>query len=175
MPGHQLPAQPRLPLLPPAGAEKPPEKLHLLKGITGYAEPGVLTALMGGSGAGKTTLMDVIAGRKTIGDVEGEIVVNGRPKEQRSWSRVVGYVEQADVHSPGATVEEALWFSARLRLPQSVSDEQVGALLQLRLGWGQRCMPCMGYAVQGQMLLERCCCTSLHALHIVWWQQSPVA
>lgn len=34
-----------------------PERLELLKGITGYAEPGQLTALMGGSGAGKTTLM----------------------------------------------------------------------------------------------------------------------
>lgn len=33
------------------------EELELLKGLTGYAEPGVLTALMGGSGAGKTTLM----------------------------------------------------------------------------------------------------------------------
>ncbi len=85
----------------------------------------MLTALMGGSGAGKTTLMDVIAGRKTVGDVQGSIMVNGHPKDQRSWSRVVGYEEQADVHSPGATAEEALWFSARLRLPQSVSDEQV--------------------------------------------------
>ena len=32
-------------------------ELELLKNLTGYAEPGVLTALMGGSGAGKTTLM----------------------------------------------------------------------------------------------------------------------
>ncbi len=43
--------------------DAPPEKLELLKGITGFAEPGSLTALMGGSGAGKTTLMDCIAGR----------------------------------------------------------------------------------------------------------------
>jgi hypothetical protein len=125
--------------------------------------------------------MDVVAGRKTVGEVQGEIFVNGHPKDQRSWSRTVGYVEQvggrswlllctsrcgrragqasqrrltwtlqckalagaersgcgsidsavpcaaqADIHSPGATVQEALWFSARLRLPQSVSDEQVG-------------------------------------------------
>ncbi|OQS02149.1 ATP-binding Cassette (ABC) Superfamily, partial [Thraustotheca clavata] len=39
--------------------------LQLLKGINGYALPGTITALMGSSGAGKTTLMDVIAGRKT--------------------------------------------------------------------------------------------------------------
>ena len=41
------------------------EELTLLKGIDGCFRPGVLTALMGASGAGKTTLMDVLAGRKT--------------------------------------------------------------------------------------------------------------
>lgn len=71
-----------------------PKELELLKGITGYAEPGVLMALMGGSGAGKTTLMDVIAGRKTVGRITGEIFVNGKPKDQNSWSRMMGYVEQ---------------------------------------------------------------------------------
>jgi ABC-type multidrug transport system ATPase subunit len=39
----------------------------------------------------------------------------------------VGYVEQMDIHSSSATVEEALWFSGRLRLPPSVSDAQVRA------------------------------------------------
>ncbi|KAG2487630.1 hypothetical protein HYH03_013769 [Edaphochlamys debaryana] len=98
-----------------------PPTLELLKGITGYSEPGSMTALMGGSGAGKTTLMDVIAGRKTVGEVKGAIWVNGHPKDQRSWARCAGYVEQMDLHSPATTVLEALLFSARLRLPASVS------------------------------------------------------
>ncbi|OQS05559.1 ATP-binding Cassette (ABC) Superfamily, partial [Thraustotheca clavata] len=51
--------------------------LQLLKGINGYALPGTITALMGSSGAGKTTLMDVIAGRKTGGKIEGQILLNG--------------------------------------------------------------------------------------------------
>ena len=48
----------------------------------------------------QTTLMDVIAGRKTQGEIRGEILVNGHPKDQKSWARVVGYVEQNDIHSP---------------------------------------------------------------------------
>ncbi|KAG2439064.1 hypothetical protein HYH02_006591 [Chlamydomonas schloesseri] len=106
---------------PAPGAEAPPARLELLKGITGFSLPGSMTALMGGSGAGKTTLMDVIAGRKTVGEITGNIWVNGHPKDQASWARSSGYVEQMDIHSPATTVLEALMFSARLRLPASVS------------------------------------------------------
>ncbi|GLI71055.1 hypothetical protein VaNZ11_015971 [Volvox africanus] len=106
------------------------ERLQLLSGITGYNEPGVLLALMGGSGAGKTTLMDVIAGRKTIGEIGGTITVNGHQADPRAWSRVMGYVEQFDIHSPGQTVQEALQFSARLRLPRSLSDLQVKSYVE---------------------------------------------
>mmetsp|Transcript_17709 Transcript_17709/g.49550 ORF Transcript_17709/g.49550 Transcript_17709/m.49550 type:complete len:1558 (-) Transcript_17709:317-4990(-) len=101
-------------------AKDTPKELELLKGITGYAQPGTLTALMGGSGAGKTTLMDVIAGRKTVGRITGDIVVNGHPKEQATWARVCGYCEQMDIHIPYCTVREALEFSANLRLDASV-------------------------------------------------------
>lgn len=108
-------------------------KLELLKGLSFFAQPGSLTALMGGSGAGKTTLMDVVLGRKTVGVVRGDILVNGYPKEQGSWSRVCGYVEQQDVHSGRTTVREALVFSARLRLEESVTMEKVSELVDQTL------------------------------------------
>jgi ABC-type multidrug transport system ATPase subunit len=72
---------------------------------------------MGSSGAGKTTLMDVIACRKTVGRVEGALSVNGAPLHAPSFARCAGYVEQSDVHAPLATVGEALRLAARLRLP----------------------------------------------------------
>ena len=48
-------------------------KLQILSNVSGAFRPGVLTALGGVSGAGKTTLMDVLAGRKTGGYIEGSI------------------------------------------------------------------------------------------------------
>lgn len=100
------------------------ERLQLLRGVTGAFRPGVLTALMGISGAGKTTLMDVLAGRKTGGYIEGDIRISGFPKIQETFARVSGYCEQTDVHSPQVTVCESLIYSAFLRLPQEVSKEE---------------------------------------------------
>ncbi|KAG2634550.1 hypothetical protein PVAP13_2NG180400 [Panicum virgatum] len=97
-------------------------RLQLLKGISGSFRPGVLTALMGVSGAGKTTLMDVLAGRKTSGYIEGNITISGYPKKQETFARVSGYCEQNDIHSPNVTVYESLAFSAWLRLPADVDS-----------------------------------------------------
>ncbi|GAB9477904.1 hypothetical protein Gpo141_00015092, partial [Globisporangium polare] len=93
----------------------------LLKGISGYALPGTITALMGSSGAGKTTLMDVIAGRKTGGKVQGQISLNGFEANDLAIRRSTGYCEQMDIHSNASTIREALTFSAFLRQDSSVS------------------------------------------------------
>ncbi|CAL9041826.1 ABC transporter G family member 42 [Musa acuminata AAA Group] len=98
------------------------DRLQLLRNVTGAFRPGVLTALMGVSGAGKTTLMDVLAGRKTGGYVEGDIRISGYPKNQETFARISGYCEQNDIHSPQVTVRESLIYSAFLRLPKEVSD-----------------------------------------------------
>lgn len=97
-------------------------RLQLLSDISGAFRPGVLTALVGVSGAGKTTLMDVLAGRKTSGTIEGDIKLSGYPKKHETFARVSGYCEQTDIHSPNVTVYESLVYSAWLRLSSEVDD-----------------------------------------------------
>lgn len=95
----------------------------LLNQVSGYIKPGTMTALMGASGAGKTTLLDSLSQRKTIGTLDGEILMNGT-QQPKSFRRITGYCEQLDVHNPFATVREALRFSAYLRQPASVTDDE---------------------------------------------------
>jgi len=99
------------------------KRLQLLQNITGAFRPGVLTALMGVSGAGKTTLMDVLSGRKTSGIIEGEIKIGGYPKDQKTFARISGYCEQSDIHSPQITINESVIYSAWLRLPPEIDPQ----------------------------------------------------
>lgn len=109
------------------------DRLQLLQEVTGAFRPGVLTALMGVSGAGKTTLMDVLAGRKTGGYIEGDIRISGFPKKQETFARISGYCEQTDIHSPQVTVKESLIYSAFLRLPKEVNDKEKMVRIKIML------------------------------------------
>ncbi|KKK21251.1 hypothetical protein AOCH_004898 [Aspergillus ochraceoroseus] len=99
------------------------EPRRILDNVDGWVKPGTCTALMGVSGAGKTTLLDVLATRVTMGVVTGEMLVDGRPRDQ-AFQRKTGYVQQQDLHLHTTTVREALRFSALLRQPASVSRQE---------------------------------------------------
>ncbi|MFS8012317.1 putative ABC-type xenobiotic transporter [Helianthus anomalus] len=93
------------------------DRLQLLEDVSGAFRPGVLTALVG------TTLMDVLAGRKTGGYIDGNISISGFLKWQETFARVSGYCEQNDIHSPHVTVYESLVYSAWLRLSPDVTSQ----------------------------------------------------
>ncbi|KAI9569434.1 pleiotropic drug resistance ABC transporter [Boletus coccyginus] len=97
---------------------------RLLHDVCGYVKPGTLTALMGASGAGKTTCLDVLAQRKNVGVITGDILVDGRPIGA-DFARGTAY----------ATVREALRFSAYLRQPAEVpikeKDRYVEEIIEL--------------------------------------------
>ncbi|OAL34840.1 hypothetical protein AYO20_05800 [Fonsecaea nubica] len=96
---------------------------RLLDHVDGWVKPGTLTALMGVSGAGKTTLLDVLATRVTMGVISGEMLVDGRQRDE-SFQRKTGYVQQQDLHLETSTVREALNFSALLRQPAHIPRQE---------------------------------------------------
>lgn len=64
------------------------------------------------------------------GRIEGDVRINGHPKEQNSFARVSGYVEQFDTHSAAATVHEALMFSGLLRMERDVDHDTTEAFVE---------------------------------------------
>lgn len=87
----------------------------LLKSVTGKIKPGRITAIMGPSGAGKTTFLSALAGKAVGCMVNGMILVNGKAVSIHSYRRIIGFVPQDDIVHGNLTVEENLWFSARCR------------------------------------------------------------
>lgn len=91
------------------------KKKHLLRCVTGSLKPGRIAAVMGPSGAGKTSFLSALAG-KTVGcSTTGLIMINGKQESIRSYKKITGFVPQDDIVHGNLTVEENLWFSAKCR------------------------------------------------------------
>jgi len=94
-------------------------KLRLLHKVSACFSRGRMTCMMGTSGAGKTTLMDCIAGYKTGGTVHGDILIDGCKKDEKIWKKISGYAEQNDILNPYLTALETVRFTAECRLPKT--------------------------------------------------------
>lgn len=90
-------------------------KKKLMRSVTGKLMAGRVTALMGPSGAGKTTFLNALAGKATGCDMSGLVLINGKVEPIRAYKKIIGFVPQDDIVHGNLTVEENLWFSARCR------------------------------------------------------------
>ncbi|KAK7421673.1 FAD-dependent urate hydroxylase [Neonectria magnoliae] len=93
---------------------------QILTGIQGISNPGEVTAIMGASGAGKTTFLDILARKNKRGQVNGDFYVNGEQVTDSDYKNVVGFVDQEDTMLPTLTVHETILTSALLRLPRDM-------------------------------------------------------
>lgn len=91
---------------------------NILSNIHGICHPGEVTAIMGASGAGKTTFLDILARKNKRGQVSGNFFVNGEKVSDVNYKNVVGFVDQEDTMLPTLTVHETILNSALLRLPR---------------------------------------------------------
>ncbi|XP_059664187.1 ABC transporter G family member 9-like [Cornus florida] len=98
------------------------EEKTILKGVTGMVLPGEMLAMLGPSGSGKTTLLTALGGRLG-GHISGSITYNGKPFSNQ-LKRNTGFVTQDDVLYPHLTVTETLVFTALLRLPNTLTNQE---------------------------------------------------
>nr|UOU03354.1 ATP-binding cassette subfamily G-like 4 [Brachionus rubens] len=105
--------------------EKPSEKKQIVQNVSGLAKPGEILAIMGASGAGKTTVLNVLTLRNK-GDliINGSVKINGKTiDDAKQLSTVAGYVQQNDIFIGTLKVVEHLQFQAMLRMDRSTSTQ----------------------------------------------------
>lgn len=102
----------------------------LLNNITFTILPREFVAIVGGSGAGKSTLLDAISGVRPA--TSGAVLYNRSEyySQMEAYSSAIGYVPQDDIVPKELTVYRALYYAARLRLPQDTTPKEINARLE---------------------------------------------
>jgi ABC-type multidrug transport system ATPase subunit len=93
--------------------------INVVDRITGRIRAKTMTAIMGGSGAGKTSALNALCGRAHYGEVLGETYVNGKKMEIDEIKETVGFVPQDDTVYAELTVRENFIYAGKLRLPRN--------------------------------------------------------
>ena len=111
------------------------DKVHILKNVSAQFLPGSLLALMGPSGAGKTTLLNILGGYTSGGDLTGSIKCNSMEGIPPGFKNISSFIPQDDILLSSLTPRETFMYTARLRLPKSLSDvereQRVNEILKL--------------------------------------------
>ncbi|MBV9617176.1 MAG: FHA domain-containing protein, partial [Ktedonobacteraceae bacterium] len=100
-------------------------RVTLLNNISLSIPPRKFVAVVGGSGAGKSTLMKALNGLRPA--AEGQVLYNGQDyyRNMAAFNTQIGYVPQDDIVHRDLTVERALYYAARMRLPRDFTSEQI--------------------------------------------------
>jgi ABC-type multidrug transport system ATPase subunit len=101
---------------------------RIIKDVSGFALPGEVLYIMGASGAGKTSLLNILSDRISTGRnarVKGKILINDSIElKGAAFGALASYVMQDDILFKVFTPREALTFAARLKLTSMTEAEQ---------------------------------------------------
>ncbi len=91
----------------------------ILSEVSMTVNPGEFIALVGGSGAGKSTLLKAMNGYEPAN--HGQMLLDGEPLYGNLdlYRTQMGYVPQDDIIHRALPVKRALWYAAKLRLPDA--------------------------------------------------------
>jgi len=101
----------------------------ILKELSGRFKSGELTAILGPSGAGKTSLMNILAGFKISG-TEADLQVDGCRRDSRSFRKMAAYITQKDHLLLHLSINEYMNFAAQLKLGNAVDEEEQTAAVE---------------------------------------------
>jgi ABC transport system ATP-binding/permease protein len=109
-------------------------RIRLLNDVSFTVFAGEVVAVVGPSGAGKTTLLNAITGVAAADS--GDVIFDGQPFHRllQGDRSIVGIVPQDDVVHAELSVEESLWYSARLRFPPGTARKTVRTEVDRVLG-----------------------------------------
>ncbi|KAI8896887.1 P-loop containing nucleoside triphosphate hydrolase protein [Globomyces pollinis-pini] len=100
-----------------------PNGKTILQGVSGPIRSSRMTAIMGPSGAGKTTFMNVLCGK--VNRTSGHLWVSGKEVELEPFKKIYGFVPQEDIMHRELTVRENILHSARIRLPKGWTNSEI--------------------------------------------------
>jgi ABC-type lipoprotein export system ATPase subunit len=109
-------------------------KKTILQNVSGCVEKGIppiflsnvtgsLLAIMGHSGCGKTTLLDILSRRLTGSSITGQQMIAGSPFDDSTLHALSTYIEQGDHLIGSLTVRETIEFAAKLTLPGTIGPQ----------------------------------------------------
>ncbi|KAL7544721.1 hypothetical protein ACHAWF_008084 [Thalassiosira exigua] len=104
------------------------DEVNVVDDVTGRLRSGTMTAVMGGSGSGKSSLLNALCGRAFYGKVTGNVKINGNDSLIEDHKPVIGFVPQDDIVYPDMTVRENLIYAGRLQLPAGTTGREIAEL-----------------------------------------------
>mmetsp|Transcript_23821 Transcript_23821/g.27001 ORF Transcript_23821/g.27001 Transcript_23821/m.27001 type:complete len:634 (-) Transcript_23821:84-1985(-) len=145
----------------------------IIDNVSGHAAPGEVLFLMGPSGAGKTSLLNILGQRMNVRErdsLTGELLLNGMPYKHKLHHQLIGYVMQDDAIFAQLTPRESLEFITRLKYSfatkaeydekvneliftlrlQKCADTRVGDALQRGISGGERKRTCIALELVSQ-------------------------